>query len=465
MNNTVAVILAAGEGKRMNSSLPKVLHKICGKSMVEHVLDAARAVCHRQIVVVGHGADQVRQHLGDSVTFALQEEQLGTGHAVAQAEPFWPAEGRVIVLCGDTPLISPDTLIAMLDEHVRQDAAVTVLTARVPVPAGYGRVVRGENGQVRRIVEEKDASGPEKAINEINTGTYVFDVGRLRFALKKLQNNNAQGEYYLTDCLEILVKEGLKACGRLLEDYCEALGVNDRAQLAEAGRLMRERINSQLMHSGVTIVDPATTYVDAGVCVGRDTVIFPGTILEGKTSVGANCKVGPHAHVINSIIGDNAFVWHSVINESVLADGVTVGPYAHLRPQTRLCSNVKVGDFVEIKNSTVGEHSKIPHLSYVGDARVGAGVNLGAGTIIVNYDGRHKHETRIEDGAFVGCNSNLVAPVTIGQDAFVAAGSTVTRDVPPGALSIARPDQVNKANLGRRLLKREPLPKTKEKQE
>lgn len=465
MNNTVAVILAAGEGKRMNSSLPKVLHKICGKSMLEHVLDAVRPVCSKQVVVVGHGGEMVKQHLGDSVTFALQKEQLGTGHAVAQAEPFLPCKGRVIVLCGDTPLLTTETLKAMLDEHVKQDAAVTVLTARVPRPAGYGRIVRGDNGDIRKIVEDKDASEPEKAIDEINTGTYVFDAEALRFALKQVQNNNAQGEYYLTDCLEILVKDGKKACGLPLDDWREALGVNDREQLSAAAGLMRERINRQLMRAGVSMVDPAATYVDAGVLVGRDTVIYPGTILEGNTVVGENCRIGPYAHIISSKIGCNVVVRHSLVNESILEDGVTVGPYAHLRPQTRLCANVKVGDFVEIKNSTVGERSKIPHLSYVGDALVGSDVNLGAGTIIVNYDGRQKHQTRIEDGAFVGCNSNLVAPLTVGRHAFVAAGSTITRDVPPGALSIARSDQVNKENLGKRLLKRERRAETKEKQE
>ncbi|NLM46939.1 MAG: bifunctional UDP-N-acetylglucosamine diphosphorylase/glucosamine-1-phosphate N-acetyltransferase GlmU [Firmicutes bacterium] len=449
---TTAVVLAAGEGKRMHSRRPKVLHEICGQPMLLHVINAARSICSDIIVVVGHRGEDVKAVFGNSVVYAEQHEQLGTAHAVLQAEPLLPDAGTVLVLCGDTPLLTPEALQQLYAVHRNAAAAATVLTATVPNPFGYGRIVRGPGGEIEKIVEEKDATAAEKLLAEINTGTYAFDVRALREGLAGVKNANAAGEYYLTDCIELIMKSGRRVTTCLLSDYRLALGVNDRIQLAEAQALMQERINRELMAAGVTIINPATVYVDAGVKVGRDTVIFPNTILRGRTVVGEGCVLGPQTEITDSTIGDGSQVKHSVVTESVLEQNVTVGPFCHLRPGTVLKNGVKVGDFVEIKKSQVGEGSKIPHLSYIGDAEIGRNVNLGGGTIVVNFDGRNKYKTVIADGAFVGCNSNLVAPVTIGRGAFVAAGSTITNDVPAGALSLARARQVDKPGLAARLL-------------
>jgi bifunctional UDP-N-acetylglucosamine pyrophosphorylase / glucosamine-1-phosphate N-acetyltransferase len=452
MTNVTAVILAAGEGKRMKSNRPKVLHDICGRTLLGHVLHAADSICGQAIVVVGHGAARVKQALGNSVTFVLQEEQLGTGHAVMQAVPELGVEGDVLVLCGDTPLLSAETLQKLYHAHHSSGAAATVLTAVVPNPYGYGRIVRSADCAVVKIVEEKDATAEERQICEINTGTYIFKKGALLESLNNLNNNNTQGEYYLTDCIALVIRQGLDVASFCMEDYRDALGVNDRAQLAEAGRLMQERINNKWMQAGVTMIDPRVTYIDADVEIGPDTTIYPNTILRGRGTVGSGSVIGPNTEITGCIIGNNVSVRHSVLSDCVLEDDVTVGPFAHLRPETVLRRGAKIGDFVEIKKSDVGPGTKIPHLSYVGDAQVGRGVNLGAGTIVVNYDGRKKHRTEIGDGAFVGCNSNLVAPLRIGKGAFVAAGSTITRDVPDGSLSLARPRQVNKDSLAARFL-------------
>ncbi|HHX75587.1 MAG TPA: bifunctional UDP-N-acetylglucosamine diphosphorylase/glucosamine-1-phosphate N-acetyltransferase GlmU [Firmicutes bacterium] len=449
---TTAVILAAGEGKRMQSRRPKVLHEICGYPMLAHVIHAARSVCSDVIVVVGHQGEEIRAAFGDSVVYAEQHEQLGTAHALLQAEPLLPDAGTVLVLCGDTPLLSPGAIEELYAVHSREAAAATVLTATVPNPFGYGRIVRGAGGEIIKIVEEKDATAAEKLLREINTGTYAFDVKALREGLAGVGSDNAAGEYYLTDCIELIIKSGKKVATSLLPDYRLALGVNDRIQLAEAQALLQERINRDLMAAGVTMINPATIYVDAGVKVGRDTVILPNTALRGRTVVGEGCVIGPQTEITDSTIGSGSHIRHSVVTESILEENVTVGPFTHLRPGTVLKNGVKVGDFVEIKQSQVGEGSKIPHLSYIGDAEIGSGVNLGGGTIVVNYDGRKKYKTVVADGAFVGCNSNLVAPVTIGRGAFVAAGSTITNDVPAGALSLARARQVDKPGLGARLL-------------
>ncbi len=454
--DVTAVILAAGEGKRMKSGLPKVLHSFLGRTLLEHVMAAALPVSRNQVVVIGRGGEAVMAALGEGVTYAWQEKQLGTGHAVMQALPHLPAEGTVLILYGDVPLLDTATLKKLLAHHHSGGFAATVLTARVPDATGYGRIVRSESGSLLNIVEEKDATAAEKDIGEINTGTYAFAAAALREALGGIGQDNTQGEYYLTDCIGVLVKKGYNVAAHLMPDYRLALGVNDRKQLAEAAALMRDRINSGLMAEGVTINDPSSTYVDVTVSVGGDTVLLPNTILSGRTTVGERCTIGPFTEISDSRLGNGVVVRHSVVSGSVLEDGVTVGPFAHLRPETRLGRHVKVGDFVEIKKSEVGEGSKIPHLSYVGDAVVGKSVNLGAGAIVVNYDGRKKYETQIDDGAFVGCNSNLVAPLHIGKGAFVAAGSTVTRDVPPGALALSRAEQVNKPNLARRFLKKEP---------
>lgn len=447
-----AVILAAGEGKRMHSRRPKVLHEICGQPMLAHVISAVRNVCSDIIVVVGHQGEEIKAAVGDSVVYAEQHEQLGTAHAVLQAEPLLPDAGNVLVLCGDTPLLTPEAIEQLYTVHRSAAAAATILTATVPNPFGYGRIVRGPDGEIQKIVEEKDATAEEKMLTEINTGTYAFDIRALREGLVGVKNANAAGEYYLTDCVELIIKSGKKVATSLLPDYRLALGVNDRIQLAEAQSLMQERINRNLMAAGVTMINPATVYIDAEVKVGRDTVIFPNTILRGWTVVGEECMLGPQTEITDSTIGDGSQVRHSVVTESILERKVTVGPFCHLRPGTILKSGVKVGDFVEIKNSQVGEGSKIPHHSYIGDAEIGCDVNMGAGTIVVNFDGRNKYKTVVADGAFVGCNSNLVAPVTIGRGAFVAAGSTITNDVPAGALSLTRARQVDKPGLAARLL-------------
>lgn len=453
MTNRVAVVLAAGEGKRMQSSLPKVLHSVCGKTLLGHVVSAVKAVCSQIIVVIGHKGDEVKKACGEQVHYVRQAQQLGTGHAVQQAEPLLPASGTVFVLCGDTPLLTAETLQHLLAAHQEAQAAATILTAKVPEPFGYGRIVR-DGGRVVKIVEEKDATAEERKISEINTGTYIFDAQLLREALGKLHTNNAQGEYYLTDCIEELIRKDKVVTTYLLPDYRLALGVNDRLQLAEAQAIMQKHINEKLMAAGVTMIDPQTAYIDADVKIGRDTVIMPNTVLRGATQIGEQCIIGPNSEVIDCQVGNEVVFRHSVAVKASLADKVTVGPFAHLRPETVLHSGVKVGDFVEIKKSDVGENTKIAHLAYVGDAQIGRKANLGAGTIIVNYDGRKKHLTIIGDEAFVGCSSNLVAPVTIGDGAFVAAGSTITKDVPAGALSLARAYQVNKEGRAARLLKK-----------
>lgn len=454
MQIAAAVILAAGEGKRMKSSLPKVLHTVCGRSLIRHVVAAAEQLCSEIIVVIGHGADAVRAELGASVSYCLQEKQLGTGHAVMQAAHLLPPAGPVFVLCGDTPLLTADALRSLQAVYLESAAAAVVLTACVPKAEGYGRIVRNSSGSLSRIAEDRDATVQEKMINEVNTGVYLFEAAALHRALPLLRNENSQAEYYLTDVLQILLQEKLPVAACLVSDWRMTMGINDRAQLTAAEKLLRERINGQLMLDGVTMKDPAAVYIDAGVHIGRDTVLLPGTMLLGRTIVGENCLIGPHTEIRDSIVGNSVTVCHSMVSGSVLDDGVAVGPFAHLRPETRLRSGVRVGDFVEIKKSDIGSGSKIPHLSYVGDTKVGRDVNLGAGTIVVNYDGRKKHETCIGDRAFIGCNSNLVAPLSIGEGAFVAAGSTVTQDVPANALAVARVRQVNKEKLAARFLKR-----------
>lgn len=443
MAEIAAVVLAAGKGKRMKSALPKVMHRVGGKFLVQHVLDALKEAGIEEIVlVVGHGAETVKSALGEGYRYVLQEEQLGTAHAVWQARDALSEECRtVVVVCGDTPLLSSVTLRSLIAKHREGQAQATVLSAVFKNPAGYGRIVRDENGEWERIVEESDASPAEKAICEGNTGTYCFDREWLFKALPYVGRGNAQGEYYLPDVLLILKQWGQKVQVLPLAAEEEALGINSRQQLAEIEKILRWRTLERLMEEGVTVLDPSSTFVDAGVEVGRDTVIYPFTFLEGKTRVGASCRLGPFTRIVDSSLGSEVEVQNSVILQSILGDRCTVGPFAYLRPETRLADGVKVGDFVEIKKSTVGEGSKIPHLSYVGDAVIGKDVNIGAGTITCNYDGANKFVTLIEDGAFIGSNTNLVAPVKIGASAVTGAGSTITKDVPAGALAVERSQQ------------------------
>ncbi|VBB06556.1 nucleotidyl transferase [Lucifera butyrica] len=445
MSDMAAVILAAGKGTRMKSALPKVLHTVGGKPMVQHVLEAAKkAGAGRNLVIIGFGAESVAEALDGRAEFVVQTEQLGTGHAVIQTETkLADFEGTVMVLCGDTPLLRGDLLADLLAAHREAQAVATVLTARMPDPTGYGRVIRDAGGQVKKIVEQKDAGPGELAVNEINTGIYCFERAPLFDALSGITCNNKQGEYYLTDVISILVTQGARVWAMEAADYRETMGINSRLQLAEAEKLLRRRKLEELMDSGVTIMDPDSTFVDEQVIIAPDTVIYPFTWLEGATKIGSGCTIGPNSRLQDTLVGNNVTLHFSYTHQCSIEDNVTVGPYVHLRPDTVLSRGVKVGNFVEIKNSHVGAGSKVPHLSYIGDTDMGAGVNIGSGTITVNYDGKHKHRTTIEDHSFIGCNTNLVAPVTVGCGAYVAAGSTITKDVPPDALGVARARQAN----------------------
>lgn len=446
MTNTYAVVLAAGKGTRMKSSLYKVLHPVCGKPMVEHVIDNMEKLGVEKIVtIVGHGAETVQSELGNRSEYALQAEQLGTAHAVLQAGTILAhLSGTTIVICGDTPLITPETMNDLLNHHKKTGAKATILTAMADNPIGYGRIIRSEDGNVKSIVEQKDASAEQQLVKEINSGTYCFDNEALFKSLKLVKNENAQGEYYLPDVIEILQQEGQVISAFVAKDYDEILGINDRVALSQAGQIMQTRINQRHMYEGVTIIDPQNTYISSEAIIGADTIIQPGVIIEGKTTIGENCTIGPNSHIVSSNIGNGTTIHSSVILSSEVGDHTAIGPFAHIRPQTEVGNDVKIGNFVEVKKSTVGNGSKISHLSYMGDASIGSNVNIGCGTITVNYDGKNKFVTTIEDDAFVGCNSNLIAPVTIGKKAYVAAGSTITKNVPGEALAIARARQENK---------------------
>lgn len=445
MSELVAVILAAGKGTRMKSKLPKVLHKIGGKPMLQHVLDAADAAgAARKVVVVGHEAELVEAMVGEQAQMALQAEQLGTGHAVMQTEAVLKDFcGTVMIICGDTPLLEAAELKKFYEGHVASQAAATVLTAFMDDPAGYGRIIRDADGNVLGIVEEKDAVLEQKAIKEINTGIYCVEAPLLFEVLATLTCDNVQGEYYLTDVLAKLNAMGKKVGGVATADSDMIMGINSRRQLAEAENIMRQRILNKLMDDGVTIMDPASTFIEKGVEIGQDTVIYPYTWLEGTTKIGEDCQIGPNVRLTNVRIGNTAELQFVYGHDCEVQDNVVIGPYVHLRPDTVIGDNVKIGNFVEVKNSHVGTGSKLPHLSYIGDSDIGSSVNIGCGCITVNYDGKKKHRTIIEDNAFVGCNSNMVAPVTIGAGAYIGAGSTITKDVPGDDLGIARAKQKN----------------------
>lgn len=442
----MGIVLAAGQGKRMKSKLYKVLHPVVGKPMVEHVVDTLQHIeVTKTLVIVGFGAEAVKGHLGDRVEYALQEQQLGTGHAVLQAkEALGEEEGMTVVICGDTPLISEATLMSTIELHELTGASATILTAKLDEPHGYGRIIRGEDGRVARIVEQKDCSSEEAAVQEINTGTYIFDNQKLFKALASVTNNNTQNEYYLTDVIGILTGGGEVVQGYCMEDSAESIGVNDRVALAEAERLFKDRINRGHMLNGVTIIDPSNTYIEKDVTIGMDTVLLPGTILRGRTVIGEQCTIGPQTEIIDSTIRDEVTIKQSVLQDAYVDNEASVGPFAYLRPGANIGKQVKIGDFVEIKNATLGEGSKVSHLSYVGDAVVGTNVNIGCGAITVNYDGFNKSLTEIGDDAFVGSNVNLIAPVKIGKGAYVVAGSTITHSVDDGELAIARERQSNK---------------------
>ncbi len=440
------VVLAAGEGKRMKSALPKVLHPLLGRTLLGHVLTATGPLrADRTVVVVGHGADRVRAHLAEVAPEAvpvLQAEQRGTGHAVRIAlDAVADAAGTVVVINGDVPLLRPETVAALVDAHEAAGAAATVLAAEVPDPTGLGRIVRDEAGRLRQIVEERDATAEQRALREINAGSYAFDAVRLRDALGKLSTDNDQGEEYLTDVFALLVSIGEPVGVHVATDHVETLGCNDRVELAALRRLLRDRVNEAWMRTGVSILDPATTWIDVTVAVDRDAVIDQNTQLRGRTVVGAEAVVGPDVTLIDTVVGPGATVLRSHAVDAEVGAGASVGPYAYLRPAARLAEKAKVGTFVEVKNSEVGAGAKVPHLSYVGDATIGARANIGAATIFVNYDGVNKHRTTVGEAAFIGCDTSLIAPVEVGPGAYVAAGSAISQDVPPGALGVTRAPQ------------------------
>lgn len=439
-----AIILAAGEGKRMKSSLSKVLHEISFQPLVKWVIDAT-ADADKQIVVVGHCAEQVKEALGDTVLYAEQKERLGTGHAVMQARKYLEGyDGDVVIMTGDTPLITKDTINSAYDFHKKSGNSVTVLTAELVDPYGYGRIIRNTDGSVKKIVEQKDATEEEAKVKEINSGMYFFNTKDLLYALEKLTNNNAQGEYYLTDTLEILLDKGCKVDAYMLDDADEILGINDRLQLAKAQKIMQQRIVRKHMLNGVTFISPDTVYIGKNVEIGSDTVIMPNTIIKGNSAIGCCCTIGPNTQITDCKVADRVEINSSVMMESSVDENTKVGPFAYIRPNSKIGKNIKIGDFVEIKNSTIDDGTKVSHLTYVGDADVGKKVNFGCGTVLVNYDGKNKFRSTIEDNAFIGCNTNLVSPVVVEKNAFIAAGSTITDNVPEETLAIARSRQVIK---------------------
>lgn len=444
MQKLKVIILAAGQGTRMKSKVPKVLHKVLDKTMVDYVIDAVKEVgADDSCVIVGHQSAMVKAMIGDRVKFAVQKEQLGTGHAVMQAGDFIKDDCNVLVLCGDTPLITAKTISKLNELHQREGNAVTVVSMLADDPTGYGRIVR-ESNAFSKIVEQKDATKEQSDIKEVNTGVYIFEAKALNSALEKLSNNNSQGEYYLTDTLEIISNEGGKVGIMVAEDENEFLGVNSKLQLSQATAAMRKRINEKLMLAGVTMTDPDNTYIGKDVEIAPDTLIYPGCMIEGNTKIGTDCIIGPNTRITSSIIHDGVTIQQSTLINAEVDNFSTVGPFAYLRPNTKIGEHVKIGDFVEIKNSTIDDGTKVSHLTYIGDSDVGKCINFGCGTVTVNYDGKNKFRCKIGDNSFIGCNTNLVAPVTVEPNSYIAAGSTITKDVPENSLAIARSKQENK---------------------
>lgn len=451
MGRLAAVILAAGKGTRMKSDMPKVLHTLAGRPMIYYPLDLARRLgAERIVIVVGHGGDRLQEALrGEEITFVTQEPQLGTAHALGFArgclEDF---AGQMLILCGDVPLLELETLRGLLAHHRREKVPLTMLVGKLDVPSSYGRVIRDAGGRVVKIVEEKDASAAQRRIREVNAGTYCAEPRAVFKVLDRVGKDNAQGEFYLTDIVEILAPKGIATYRAASHE--EFMGINDRVDLARAEEILQWRLRTLWMREGVTLRDPGSVYMDLDVEIGRDTSVGPQVILRGKTSVGERCEIGAGCTIQDSILEDGVMVRPcSVITESRVARGAIIGPFAHIRPGSHVGPEARVGNFVEVKKSTIGRGSKASHLSYLGDAEVGEGVNIGAGTITCNYDGFHKHRTIIEDEVFVGSDTQLVAPVRVGRGALVGAGSVITKDVPPGALAVGRSRQRNIPGRGR----------------
>ncbi|MFZ2227984.1 MAG: bifunctional UDP-N-acetylglucosamine diphosphorylase/glucosamine-1-phosphate N-acetyltransferase GlmU [Candidatus Nanopelagicaceae bacterium] len=441
------IVLAAGEGTRMKSTTPKVLHTIAGQSLLGHVLTSVDLLAPAEVrVVIGAGRERVQEHLekiSPNSLAVVQEHRGGTGHAVqialASAEP----KGTVLIVAGDTPLLSSETLRQLVAAHNEGRFAATVLTAELPDPTGYGRVIRSENGDLVRIVEERDASEVEKEIDEINSGVYVFDLAKLHRAIAKLTDDNAQGELYLTQVIEILRADNERVVPILTPDYIEILGINDRVQMAECAAIMRDQINDAFMRAGVSMIDPTTTWIDTSVKIAPDAIIYPGTAISGNSVIAEGAIIGPRSTLIDCNVAARATVIESFCNGATIGVEASVGPFTYLRPGSVLGRKSRTGAYVEMKNATLGEGSKVPHLSYVGDATIGEGTNIGAATVFVNYDGVEKHHTTVGDHVRIGSDTMLVAPISIGDGAYTAAGSVITEDVPPGAIGVGRAKQRN----------------------
>lgn len=439
------VIMAAGEGTRMRSSLPKVLHQAAGKCLVEWVADAARAVTEKPVLIYGNGGEAIRERFGEVFTYALQAQRLGTGHAVMAAREQIAGSKYTIVLAGDMPLVRPETIKRLAEEAVAADCDCMLLTASPEKTPAYGRIVRDAQGKICRIVEDKDATPEQKQIKELNISFYCFKTPALLEALDQLKPENAQHEYYLTDCIQVLYEAGKEVRSIDIGDMQECMGVNTRVQLAEAEAALRARINEKLMLSGVTMIDPTNTYIGADVEIGQDTLIYPGVILEGKCRIGSGCILYQGSRIRDSIVGDGTTVENSVLLQAEAGSCSKVGPNAYLRPGTRIGNHCRIGDFVETKNAVIGDGTKVSHLTYVGDAQLGEDINIGCGVVFVNFDGKEKKMTTVGDGAFIGCNTNLISPVQVGAGAYIAAGTTVTKDVPEDALAIGRARELVKA--------------------
>ncbi|MCT4632266.1 MAG: bifunctional UDP-N-acetylglucosamine diphosphorylase/glucosamine-1-phosphate N-acetyltransferase GlmU [Firmicutes bacterium] len=445
MNNLTGIVLSAGAGTRMKSKLPKVLHKVLGRTMVDHVIDVLDELdASKKVVVYGHGKDMVHSSLESrNVRFALQAEQKGTGHAVMVAKEHIGDDDNVLILYGDTPLIRSSSIKEFCDEHERQGNDLSILTTIMENPFGYGRIIREEDGRVTGIVEQKDGSQEQLLIKEINSGIYLVNGRLLKDSLELIENNNNQGEYYLTDIVKILSGQGKKVGCHILEDPNEVFGVNTRKHLSIASQMLQERVCDALMENGVTILNPNNVYIEKNVLIGNDTIVCPGVFITGDTEIGSECYIGVNSRIEDSKIMDHVEVNNSTVLESKIDSYTKVGPYAYLRPKSNVGKNTKIGDFVEIKNSNIGDGTKISHLAYVGDGDVGKDVNIGCGVVFVNYDGSSKSRTVVGDNSFIGCNVNLVAPVEVQENAYVAAGSTITKTVPKDSLGIARERQTN----------------------
>lgn len=445
MNNVTAVILAAGIGTRMKSKTPKVLHKICTQEIVKYVISAAKdGGCDKIVTVIGHCADKVRDALGESTLFVNQIEQKGTGHACMQAVHEMDGE-YTVVFNGDTPLLKSETVKSVLEFHISSGNCATVITAVVDDATGYGRIIRDGEGSVTGIVEHKDANSEQLLINEINSGIYVFNTSELKDALQKLTSDNAQGEYYLTDTLSIILGSGKKIGGFVVSDTDEIRGINNRVQLCLAEKIMQKRINEMHMMNGVTIHSPETVIIAPGCKIGQDTEIYSDAVIENGCEIGSDVVITSGSRLTGAKVGNGVSVQCSVIMKSVVGEGTTVGPFAYIRPDCVIGKKARIGDFVELKNCNIGDGTKVSHLTYVGDADVGNSCNFGCGTVTVNYDGKNKYRTVIGNNVFIGCNSNLVAPVVLKDGAYTAAGSTITDEVPENNLAIARARQVNKS--------------------